>query len=265
MKLQTRALLVHLLTATGAVFAMLALLAAAQGQWSIMFLWLVVAFAVDGIDGPLARKYDVKLNSPRFDGVLLDLIIDYLTYVFIPAFALFQSDLLPGWTGWVTIFVITFASALYFADSKMKTEDNSFQGFPGCWNMLVLVLFAVKPAVPADPRPRRADRDRDVPADQVHPPGAHGALAVPVLADRLCLDVLRGLGGMGGFPPRKLGDVGSRRDVGLPARGGRRAADRSRPRRGQGRTGGVTQKLSTQGRRVSSWLHAERCCTMRLA
>ncbi|ETX16052.1 phosphatidylcholine synthase [Roseivivax halodurans JCM 10272] len=148
MKLQTRALFVHLLTATGAVFAMLALLAAAQGQWSIMFLWLVVAFAVDGIDGPLARKYDVKLNSPRFDGVLLDLIIDYLTYVFIPAFALFQSDLLPGWTGWVTIFVITFASALYFADSKMKTEDNSFQGFPGCWNMLVLVLFAVKPAVP---------------------------------------------------------------------------------------------------------------------
>ncbi|ETW13689.1 phosphatidylcholine synthase [Roseivivax marinus] len=127
---------------------MLALLAAAQGQWSIMFLWLVVAFAVDGVDGPLARKYDVKLNSPRFDGVLLDLIIDYLTYVFIPAFALFQSDLLPGWTGWVTIFVITFASAMYFADSKMKTTDNSFQGFPGCWNMLVLVLFAVEPSVP---------------------------------------------------------------------------------------------------------------------
>ncbi|SLN09601.1 Phosphatidylcholine synthase [Roseivivax jejudonensis] len=148
MTLQTRALLVHLLTATGAVFAMLALLAAAQGQWSIMFLWLVVAFAVDGVDGPLARKYDVKLNAPRFDGVLLDLIIDYLTYVFIPAFALFQSDLLPGWTGWVTIFVITFASAMYFADCRMKTEDNSFMGFPGCWNMLVLVLFAVEPAVP---------------------------------------------------------------------------------------------------------------------
>ncbi|UMA65261.1 CDP-alcohol phosphatidyltransferase family protein [Roseivivax marinus] len=148
MTLATRALCVHLLTATGAIFAMLALLAAAQGQWSIMFLWLVVAFAVDGVDGPLARKYDVKLNSPRFDGVLLDLIIDYLTYVFIPAFALFQSDLLPGWTGWVTIFVITFASAMYFADSKMKTTDNSFQGFPGCWNMLVLVLFAVEPSVP---------------------------------------------------------------------------------------------------------------------
>jgi phosphatidylcholine synthase len=145
MTLTTRALLVHLLTATGAVFAMLALLAAAQEEWSIMFLWLVVAFAVDGVDGPLARKYDVKINAPRFDGVLLDLIIDYLTYVFIPAFALFQSGLLPGWTGWVAIIVITFASALYFADCRMKTDDNSFQGFPGCWNMLVLVMFAVEP------------------------------------------------------------------------------------------------------------------------
>src|SRR6056297_181471 len=88
-----RALLVHLLTATGAVFAMLALLAAAQEKWSIMFLWLVVAFAVDGIDGPLARKYDVKVNAPQYDGVLMDLIIDYLTYVFIPAYALFKSGL----------------------------------------------------------------------------------------------------------------------------------------------------------------------------
>lgn len=124
---------------------MLAMLAAADQRWDLMFLWLVVAFAVDGVDGPLARKYDVKTNAPRFDGVLLDLIIDYLTYVFIPAFALFKSDLLPGWTGWFAIIVITFASALYFADNRMKTEDNSFHGFPGCWNMLVIVLFATRP------------------------------------------------------------------------------------------------------------------------
>nr|WP_094020721.1 CDP-alcohol phosphatidyltransferase family protein [Maliponia aquimaris] len=145
MKPETCALSVHLLTATGAVFAMLAMLAAVQEKWSLMFLWLVIAFAVDGIDGPLARKYEVKTYAPRFDGVLLDLIIDYLTYVFIPAFALFQSGLLPGWTGWAAIIVITFASAMYFADSRMKTSDNSFCGFPGCWNMLVLVLFAIRP------------------------------------------------------------------------------------------------------------------------
>jgi len=145
MKIRHMALGVHLLTATGAVFAMLAMLAAVNREWDLMFLWLVVAFFVDGIDGPLARKYDVGRNAPEFDGVLLDLIIDYLTYVFIPAFALFESDLLPGWTGWICIIVITFASAMYFADTRMKTKDNSFSGFPGCWNMLVLVLFAWAP------------------------------------------------------------------------------------------------------------------------
>ena len=145
MTIRLQALGVHLFTATGAVFAMLAMLAASEAKWSLMFLWLIVAFGVDGIDGALARKYDVKKNAPRFDGVLLDLIIDYLTYVFIPAFALFKSGLLPGWTGWCAIFIITFASAMYFCDSNMKTKDNSFHGFPGCWNMLVMVLFALSP------------------------------------------------------------------------------------------------------------------------
>ncbi|MEM1073918.1 MAG: CDP-alcohol phosphatidyltransferase family protein [Pseudomonadota bacterium] len=139
------ALSVHLLTATGAVFAMLAMLAAVEAKWDLMFLWLVVAFVVDGIDGPLARRFHVQSNAPEFDGVLLDLIIDYLTYVFIPAFALFSSGLMAGWTGWFAIIVITFASALYFADTRMKTKDNSFSGFPGCWNMLVLVIFALEP------------------------------------------------------------------------------------------------------------------------
>lgn len=140
-----RAYTVHLLTATGAVFSMLAMLAAIEALWSLMFVWLVVAFFVDGIDGPLARKYDVKTHAPQIDGVLLDLIIDYLTYVFIPAFALFKSGLLPGWTGWVAIIVITYASALYFADTRMKTQDNSFAGFPACWNMVAVVIFALQP------------------------------------------------------------------------------------------------------------------------
>ena len=142
---ETQALSVHLFTATGAVFAMLAMLAAADAKWSLMFLWLIVAFFLDGVDGPLARKYDVKTNAARFDGVLMDLIIDYLTYVFIPAFALFKSGLLPGWTGWIAIIIITFASAMYFCDGNMKTKDNSFHGFPGCWNMVVIVLFALSP------------------------------------------------------------------------------------------------------------------------
>lgn len=136
---------VHLFTAIGAVCAMLAMLAAVDEKWGLMFVWLVVAFIVDGIDGPLARKYDVKTNAPQVDGVVLDMIIDYLTYIFIPAYALFKSGLLPGWTGWVAIIVIVFASAIYLAGTGMKTKDNSFAGFPGCWNMVVVVLFAVRP------------------------------------------------------------------------------------------------------------------------
>lgn len=140
-----KALSVHLLTATGAVLSMFAMLAAVEGKWSLMFLWLVVALIVDGIDGPLARRYDTQKNWPTYDGVLMDLIVDYLTYVFIPAFALFKSGLLPGWTGWLAIIVICYGSVVYFADTRMKTKDKSFAGFPACWNMVVLVLFAVDP------------------------------------------------------------------------------------------------------------------------
>ncbi|NUB46127.1 CDP-alcohol phosphatidyltransferase family protein [Fertoebacter nigrum] len=141
-----KALSVHLLTATGAVLSMLAMLAAVEGKWDLMFLWLVLALIVDGIDGPLARRYDVRTNWPTYDGVLLDLIIDYLTYVFIPAYALFKSGLLDGWEGWIAIIVIVYGSVIYFADTRMKTKDYSFAGFPACWNMVVLVLFAVTPS-----------------------------------------------------------------------------------------------------------------------
>ncbi len=145
MNTRLKALSVHLLTATGAVLAMLAMLAAVNGKWDMMFLWLVVALLVDGLDGPLARRYDVTENWPTYDGVLMDLIIDYLTYVFIPAYALFKSDLLPGWTGWIAIIVIVYGSVIYFSDTRMKTKDKSFAGFPACWNMVVLVLFALEP------------------------------------------------------------------------------------------------------------------------
>ena len=146
MMLRLKALGVHLFTATGAIWAVLALLAAVDGQWSTMFVWLIVAMVVDGIDGPLARRYDVKTNWPSHDGVVMDLMIDYITWIFIPAFALFKSGLLPGWTGWVCTIAIVFGSIIYMADTRMKTRDNSFAGFPACWNMVVLVLFALKPS-----------------------------------------------------------------------------------------------------------------------
>lgn len=143
----TRAYAVHLLTASGAVFAMLAMIAAVAGDWAVMYLWLVVALVVDGIDGPLARRFEVSRNAARIDGVLLDLIVDYLTYVFIPAYALFASGLLPNGVGWAVLLGMVFLSGLYFAGDWMKTPDASFLGFPACWNMVVLVVFAVTPPV----------------------------------------------------------------------------------------------------------------------
>jgi phosphatidylcholine synthase len=146
MNIRVKALSVHLLTATGAVLSMLAMLAAVEERWSMMFMWLVVALIVDGVDGPLARRYDVTTNWPNYDGVLLDVIVDYLTYVFIPAYALFKSGLLTGWTGWLAIIAIVYGSVIYFSDTRMKTKDKSFAGFPACWNMVVLVLFAIEPS-----------------------------------------------------------------------------------------------------------------------
>lgn len=145
MNLRYKALGVHLLTATGSALSILAILAAADGQWRLMFLWLLAALVVDAVDGPLARRFDASRNWSNYDGALMDLIIDYLTYVFVPAFALFRSGLLSGWTGWLAIIAITYASVLYFSDRRMKTDDNSFMGFPSCWNMVVLVLFAIQP------------------------------------------------------------------------------------------------------------------------
>jgi phosphatidylcholine synthase len=140
-----RAYSVHLFTAVGASLAMLALLEAAQQNWAMMTIWLTVAFIVDGIDGPLARRYDVTEHAPVIDGALLDLIIDFLTYVMIPAYALYGSGLLPGWSGWFVVLFIPFTSSLYFADTRMKTADKSFRGFPGCWNMVALALLVIEP------------------------------------------------------------------------------------------------------------------------
>ena len=148
MDIRIKALSVHLLTATGAVLSMFAMLAAVEEKWSLMFLWLVLALFVDGIDGPLALRYQVDKNFPIYDGVLMDLIVDYLTYVFIPAFALFKSGMLDGWAGWAAIIAIIYGSVIYFSDTRMKTKDKSFSGFPACWNMVVLVIFAIAPPQP---------------------------------------------------------------------------------------------------------------------
>ena len=82
---------VHLFTALGAVCGLFAALAAFDGAWERMFIWLGVALVIDGIDGTFARMAHVEERLPRFSGERLDLVVDYVTYVFVPALALLRA------------------------------------------------------------------------------------------------------------------------------------------------------------------------------
>jgi len=128
------------------IWGFLALLEAVNGNVKGMFLWLAVALFVDGIDGTIARRVDIENAAPRFSGAALDLVVDYLTYVVVPAYALVASDLLPA--GWdvAAALIILLTSAMYFADTEMKTEDAWFQGFPAVWNLVVFYFFLLDPS-----------------------------------------------------------------------------------------------------------------------
>lgn len=142
---QWRAFSVHLLTASGAFWAFMSIIAAAEQHWVDMFAWLGLALFVDGIDGPIARKVDIKRVLPNWSGDILDSIIDYSTYVLIPAFALYQSGIIGRPWSFVAAGLIVITSAVYYADTRMKTKDNFFRGFPVTWNMVVFTFFATKP------------------------------------------------------------------------------------------------------------------------
>jgi phosphatidylcholine synthase len=142
---QARAFSVHLLTASGSFLAFLSLVAASEERWTAMFWWLGLALFVDGIDGPIARKLDVKEILPTWSGELLDNIIDYVTYVLIPAFALYQRGLMGEGLSFLSAAIIVVSSAIYYADTGMKTKENFFKGFPVVWNMVVFTLFVVGP------------------------------------------------------------------------------------------------------------------------
>ena len=139
------ALCIHLFTASGAACAFVALAAAIEREFATMFVWLGLALFVDGIDGTLARLARVKEHTPWMDGDVLDLVIDFLTYVFVPMVALWRSDLMPAGLAMAFGIIVVVGSAFYFADTRMKTQDQWFRGFPTLWNVFVLYLFVFRP------------------------------------------------------------------------------------------------------------------------
>lgn len=137
---------VHAFTASGAVLALLALLAVERGAFAEALLWLFAALVVDGIDGTFARAARVKERAPRIDGDVLDLVIDYLTYVFVPTLFLWRAGLVPMDLALPLAALIQLSSLYVFARRDMKTSDGYFRGFPALWNVIALYLYAISAA-----------------------------------------------------------------------------------------------------------------------
>jgi phosphatidylcholine synthase len=136
------AALVHIFTASGAVCGLMATMAVFAGAWEAVFGWLGLALVIDGIDGTFARMAKVEQRLPRFSGDRLDLVIDYVTYVFVPTLALLQAGFLSGYIGLMSAGLILVSSLFHFSDTQSKADDYSFVGFPAIWNAVAFYIFA---------------------------------------------------------------------------------------------------------------------------
>jgi phosphatidylcholine synthase len=139
--MRAAAFFVHIFTALGAGMALIALFEAVREHWAAMFWWLGAALVIDGIDGPVARRLEVERVQPNWSGEVLDLVVDFVTYVFVPAYAITASGLLLPVAAPLLGVAIAVSGALYFSDRRMKSADNHFRGFPGLWNIAALYLF----------------------------------------------------------------------------------------------------------------------------
>lgn len=134
--------LVHLFTMTGVVWACLAVVALFEGEIAKMWLWLGIALIVDGLDGTMARKAEVKVYAPGFDGAVLDMVVDYLTWTFIPALFMYLHLPFgsPGMAGAMFI-LICVSSVFCYCNVGLKTHDYYFMGFPAAWNVVAVVMW----------------------------------------------------------------------------------------------------------------------------
>jgi|RhiMethySRZTD1v2_1073278.scaffolds.fasta_scaffold149607_2 phosphatidylcholine synthase len=135
---------VHVFTTSGIVVAMFALQAVLQHAAQAAIAWLLVTQLIDGIDGPMARAYDVRSRVPMIDGYVLDLVIDFVTCAFIPAAFLHQFDMLPHDISLLLVGLVVFSSAIWFSRTDMMTDDHWFRGFPAVWNLIIPTLFLLE-------------------------------------------------------------------------------------------------------------------------
>lgn len=132
---------IHVFTACGAFFGLMALLAIYNHELLQSFWWMMAAIIIDAVDGMLARSVNIKQVVPNIDGALLDNIVDFFTYSLVPCFFLLVSDVLPPNWQILGVIVIIIASAYQFTQIDAKTSDHFFKGFPSYWNIVVFYLF----------------------------------------------------------------------------------------------------------------------------
>ncbi|MGO3666654.1 MAG: phosphatidylcholine synthase [Vreelandella alkaliphila] len=132
---------VHIFTASGVLLGTMALLSLIDNNPVACLLWLGAAMMVDGFDGTLARKYEVKTILPHFDGSTLDMVIDYLTWAFIPALFIYFFIELPPNFELLSVFIILLSSMFCFCNTNMKSQDNYFVGFPAAWNIAAAYFY----------------------------------------------------------------------------------------------------------------------------
>ncbi len=133
---------VHMFTASGLVFALLAMYYVTSKhnlQW--YFIFLTVTTVIDAVDGTLARKFKVKEFAATVDGALLDNIIDFITYSFLPAYFMFSSEILDNPYAIIASIVVLFVSGYQFCQTNAKTDDHYFVGFPSYWNITIMFLY----------------------------------------------------------------------------------------------------------------------------
>ena len=136
---------VHGFTALGIVAAMLALRDVLTGHPDYAILWLLLTLLIDGVDGPIARALMVSERVPRIDGFTLDLIIDYVCCVIVPATFMYEFKVVPQNNfGIAVLCALVFTSAIWFARRDMMTDDNWFRGYPAAWNLVAPVMFLME-------------------------------------------------------------------------------------------------------------------------
>jgi len=134
--------LAHLYTASGLLLAFLATIAVLERDYRSAFFWLALQIIVDATDGVFARAVRVSEKIPWFNGAKLDDIVDYLTYVFVPALIVWRGELVPSMWRLFVPTAILIASGYGFNRDDAKTEDHFFTGFPSYWNIVVFYLLA---------------------------------------------------------------------------------------------------------------------------